>query len=506
MKPRPYQSSFIKATAHAFHEGHRKVLGVLPTGGGKTIVFAIMAARFHSKRNERTLVLAHREELINQAVDKIQAATGLHAAIEKADLRAPMDAPIVVASIQTMQGDRLARWPADHFGLVVCDEAHHSISDQWQNTLKHFDGHARVLGVTATPDRGDKKALAGYYEHVSYECTILDLIRDGFLSPVMVRSVPLQIDISQVKSTAGDLDAGGLGDALLPYLDQIAEYLATHCQGRKILAFLPLISTSEKFVEACERAGISSRHVDGSSTHRSQTLAAYSAGEFQLLSNAMLLTEGYDEPSVDLVLILRPTKSRALYCQMVGRGTRLCDGKENLLLLDFLWLHEKHNLARPASLISKCAKEQASIEEVLKGGEKDLGEASDEAAIEREAALARQLAENQRKRERYIRIEDVAAVLRDTKLAEYEPTFRWESMAPTEGQRRTLEKFRVACPKTRGEAGALLDRMFSRSKDKLASVAQVALMVRLKHPAPHEATRDEAKAFIDGKIGRGGKA
>jgi superfamily II DNA or RNA helicase len=502
MTPRPYQKQFITATATAFHEGHRKVLGVLATGGGKTIVFAIIAARFLAKRNERTLILAHREELITQAVDKIEAATGLHAAIEKAEMRAPMDAPVVVASIQTMQGDRLKRWPADHFGLVVCDEAHHSISDQWQNTLKHFDSHARVLGVTATPDRGDKRALAAYYEHVSYECTILDLIRQGFLSPVMVRSVPLKIDIRNVKSTAGDFDAAGLGDALLPYLDQIAEYLAAHCKGRKILAFLPLISTSEKFVEACERAGISSRHVDGSSTHRSQTLAAFGAGEFSLLSNAMLLTEGYDEPSVDCVVVLRATKSRSLYCQMVGRGTRLAPGKENLLLLDFLWLHEKHNLAKAACLVSHCQKEQESIQKALEDGDKDLGEATDEAAMEREAALARQLAENQLKRERFMRLEDVAVVLRDTKLAEYEPTFRWETMPPTDGQRRTLEKFRVACPKTRGEAAALLDRMFNRSKEKLASVAQVALLTKLRHPNPHQATRDEAKTFIDGRFAK----
>ena len=498
---RPYQNEFVNAVARGFHEGFTKQLGVLPTGGGKTICFAAIANRFHTKRSERTLVLAHREELINQAVDKIHHATGLLSSIEKGELKADRTAPVVVASIQTLQGKRLESWDANHFGLIVVDEAHHVLAESYLRTLNHFN--ARVLGVTATPDRGDKKNLATYFENVAYECTILDLIRAEYLSPVMVKAVPLKIDISKVKTTAGDLDAQGCEDAILPYIDTIAEYLATHCADRKILAFLPLISTSQKFVEACRRAGLSSAHVDGMSTDRGLILSHYSAGQYQVLSNAMLLTEGYDEPSIDCVVILRPTKSRALYCQAVGRGTRLHAGKKDLLLLDFLWLHEKHNLAKPSCLVAKnAAEEEGMMKAVREAGEVDLEEAMRLAALEREAALARQIAENMRKKERYLPIQDVAALLKDAKMADYEPTFRWESMPPSEGQRRTLEKFRIACPRTRGEASVLMDRLFSRSKDKLASVGQVKLLHQLKHPHPESATAKEAKEYIDMKFNK----
>ena len=499
MKLRPYQEDFVNAVARGFHDGFRRQLGILPTGGGKTICFASIAERFEKKRNERTLVLAHREELVNQAVDKIQHATGLHATIEKANARANKDSPVVVGSIQTLQGNRLKGWDPDHFGLVVCDEAHHVLADQWQATLDHFN--SRVLGVTATPDRGDKKNLSKYFENVAYECTILDLIRQGYLAQVMVQAVPLKIDISKARTVRGDFDANDVGDALLPYLDEIAGHLAKHCANRKILAFLPLISTSQKFVEACERAGISSMHVDGTSPDRSLILSHFGSGKFQLLSNAMLLTEGYDEPSIDCIVVLRPTRSRALYCQAVGRGTRLHEGKDDLLLLDFLWLHEKHDLAKASSLVAKNEEQEKSIAKAIRDNDGiDLEEAMRIAQMEREAALAKEIAENVRKKERFMPIEAVSAFLKDTQLSDYEPTFKWETMAATEGQRRTLERFKIKCPPTRGEASLLMDRLFTRSKNKLATVGQVKLLHRLKHPAPGECSAKEASEYIKTKI------
>ncbi|MBK1883647.1 DEAD/DEAH box helicase family protein [Luteolibacter pohnpeiensis] len=498
---RPYQDECVQGIAKGFQANFRRQLAVLPTGGGKTIVFAAVANRFLTKRNERTLVLAHREELIEQAADKIFKSTGIEAEVEKAERRASQHASVVVASIQTMQGQRLEGWPRDHFGLLVADEAHHSLANQWQTTLNYFD--SRILGVTATPDRGDKRKLSEFYDNVAYECTILDLIRAGFLSPVMVRAVPLKIDLSKVKQIGDDLDAGQLGDAIEPYVDTIAEYLAKECSDRKIAVFLPLVETSKKFVAACERAGISARHIDGSSPDRKEILSDYTEGKFQLISNAMLLTEGWDEPSVDCVVILRPTKSRSLFAQMVGRGTRLSPGKENLLLLDFLWLHEKHNLAKPASLVASSEAEEESITEaILLHEERDLTEATDAAEMEREAALIRELTENAAKKARYMPIESVAALLKDTKMREYEPTFGWEKSPATAAQKKCLERFHIKCPVSKGEASMLMGRLFDRSKSKLASVGQLLWLHRLGHPSPATATQKEAKAFLDAKWGK----
>lgn len=504
MKLRPYQDDFVKGVAGGFHAGFRRQLGVMATGGGKTIVFSHIARRFHEKRGERTLILAHREELITQAAEKLHSATGIEATIEKADLHADRSAPVVVASVQTMRGDRLAGWPKDHFGLVVCDEAHHVLSDQWQSVLSHFEP-ARVLGVTATPDRGDRRNLATFFDNLAYEIGILELIRQGYLSPVRIRSVPLRIDLADVGSIAGDYDAKALDAAIKPYLGQIARYISDNCGDRKkIVAFLPLISTSELFASECRRAGITARHVDGGSPDRSDILADFSAGGFRLLSNAMLLTEGWDEPGVDCLLVLRPTRSRALYAQMVGRGTRLAPGKDHLLLLDFLWLHERHDLARPASLVAKNREEEAAITEIASKGEKDLSDAVDNAAADREAAVIRQLAENARRRERFVSLEQVGAILKEAKIRDYEPVFGWENAPVTPKQREVLDRFGVAC-KTKGEASIVMNRLFARSKEKLATVKQMVWLVRFRHPSPETCTAAEAKAFLDEKFGKGGK-
>jgi superfamily II DNA or RNA helicase len=256
---RGYQVAACEAVQRGFAEHQRQLL-VLPTGGGKTVVLAQLAAA-HQPR--RTLVLAHREELITQAAEKIRAVTGLMPEVEMADRHASLNAPVIVASVQTLsRSTRRERWPRDHFGLVVVDEAHHSLADSYLSTLRYFDENAFVLGLTATPDRGDKKNLGRYYQNIAYEVTLLDLIQQNWLVPIRVKTVPLQIDLDEVGTTAGDYSADDLGHAIEPYLERIVDVIAEH-RHRKILVFLPLIELSRKFAELCRERGISSEHVEG---------------------------------------------------------------------------------------------------------------------------------------------------------------------------------------------------------------------------------------------------
>lgn len=282
---RPYQTECVDAVLSGMAE-FRKQLVVSPTGSGKTLMFSWMAERLDPKR---VCILAHREELIEQAIEKLHRATGIFAQKEKAEHRASLQSQVVVGSIQTMQRDRLQRWPKDHFDLVIVDEAHHILADSYKKTLAHFDSHAAVVGVTATPDRGDKKNLGQYFNRVAFEIGLFDLINQKYLAPIVVKSVPLEIDLTKVRTSKGDYDEGDLGDALLPYLRSIAIAIREEAAFRRTLVFVPLIATSKKLIEVLESEGISARHVDGTSEDRKQILIDFENGEFQVLVNAMLL-------------------------------------------------------------------------------------------------------------------------------------------------------------------------------------------------------------------------
>lgn len=501
MTPRPYQEKVIEAVTTSF-ESFSKLLAVLPTGAGKTCIFSWLAEKQLPKR---TLILAHREELIFQAAEKLKSATGICAEIEKAELSASLTAQVVIGSIQTIQ-NRLDKWPKDHFGLIVCDEAHHSLSSSWQQILKHFDGHAAILGVTATPDRGDKRNLGEYYESIAAEVSLFDLIRDGFLSRITIKSVPIKIDVSTVNQSAGDYDAGQLSDALTPYLRSIARAIKEHASFRRILVFVPLIQTSIAFAKICNEEGILSEHISGESPDRKEILERFAAGKFDLLSNAMLLTEGYDHAQIDCIVVLRPTRSRSLYSQMVGRGTRIDECKENLLLLDMLWMHTKHNLIRPAHLVAKSDEEAQLItkiaEERSAGGESqeelDLEGLALDASHQRHEALRRQLENASKKKGKLVDAMEWCLRMGADDVADYEPTMKWESSQVSEKQAKLLKRMRVdlATVTGKGHASKLIDVYMRSQKLTLASEAQRKLMARMGHPCADKATQEQAREFF----------
>lgn len=481
---RPYQEEAKEAIFHEWSTGNRKTLLVLPTGCGKTIVFAKVTEDC-VRSGDRVLILAHRGELLEQAADKIASATGLGCATEKAEETCLGSwFRITVGSVQSlMREKRLNQFDPDYFNTIIIDEAHHCISDSYQKVLNHFH-NANILGVTATPDRGDMKNLGQYFESLAYEYTLPKAIKEGYLSPIKALTIPLKLDLSGVGIQTGDFKAGDLGTALDPYLEQIASEMEQHCKDRKTVVFLPLIKTSQKFRDILIRHGFKAAEVNGDSKDRAEILKDFDEGKYNALCNSMLLTEGWDCPSVDCIIVLRPTKIRSLYSQMVGRGTRLCEGKDHLLLLDFLWHTERHELCHPASLI--CESEEVAkqmtknIEEA--GCPVDIEEAeaqaSEDVVAQREEALAKQLAEMKRRKRKLVDPLQFEMSIQAEDLSGYVPAFGWEMGPPTDRQKNTLEKLGILPDEidNAGKAAKILDRLSKRREAGLTTPKQIRFL------------------------------
>lgn len=484
MELRPYQEEARQKVQEEWENGKKRTLLVLPTGTGKTIVFSkIIEDRV--KKGERVLVIAHRGELLEQASDKLYKSTGLKTATEKAEQTSLGSFyRVVVGSVQTMQREkRLNQFPPEYFDTIVIDEAHHAISDGYQRVLHHFED-ANVLGVTATPDRGDMRNLGSYFESLAYEYGLAEAIKSGYLSPIKALTIPLKLDLSNVKQQAGDFSTKDLGTALDPYLEQIAEEMKKQCFNRKTVVFLPLVKTSQKFRDILNKHGFKAAEVNGESGDREQVLRDYEEGKYNVLCNSMLLTEGWDCPSVDCVIVLRPTKVRALYSQMVGRGTRLAPGKKELLLLDFLWHTERHELCHPANLIATdeavAKKMTENIEEL--GAPIDLEQAEQQAkedvALEREESLAKQLSEMKRRKRKLVDPLQFEMSIQASDLTDYVPSFGWQMSPPTDKQVKALEKWGIFPDEIEnaGKAEMLINRLVKRRDAGLSTPKQIRFL------------------------------
>lgn len=482
MELRDYQEEARIAIANEWEKGVKKTLLVLPTGCGKTIVFS-KVVEDRVKLGERVLILAHRSELLDQASDKLAKATGIFTATEKAE-QSCLNSwfRVVVGSVQTLQRPkRLAQFDKDYFDTIVVDEAHHCISDSYQRVLEHFS-NANVLGVTATPDRGDMRNLGSYFESLAYEYTLPKAIKNGYLSPIKALTIPLELDLSAVSMQSGDFKASEVGTALDPYLEQIADEMLKYCADKKTVVFLPLVKTSQKFRDILNEKGFKAAEVNGDSKDRAEILDDFSKGKYNVLCNSMLLTEGWDEPSVDCIVVLRPTKVRSLYSQMVGRGTRLYPGKEDLLLLDFLWHTERHELCHPASLIcenEEVAKKMTENMEIAAGTAIDIEEAEEKAAsdvvAQREEALAKQLEEMRRRKRKLVDPLQFEMSIQAEDLSTYIPSFGWEMAPPSDKQIKALEKYGIS-PDTidnAGKASMVLDRLSKRRDEGLTTPRQI---------------------------------
>ena len=356
------------------------------------------------------------------------------------------------------------------------------------------------------------KDLGVYFEQIAYEYTLPEAIREGYLTPIKALTIPLKIDITQVGIAQGDFKAGEVSTALDPYLEQIAEEMVTYCSSRKTVVFLPLIKTSQKFRDILNAHGFSAAEVNGTSEDRVQVLKDFDEGKYNVLCNSMLLTEGWDCPSVDCIIVLRPTKVRSLYAQMIGRGTRLHEGKDHLLLLDFLWLTDRHDLCHPASLICE---DQEIAQKMTENMAKDPGmavdiesaesKASEDVQRDREEALAKKLAEQRRKKSRLVDPLQFEMSIHDLDLVNYVPPFGKDMQPPTDLQKQTLEKLQINPDgvESAGKADMLIDKITQRQLSSMATPRQIRQLENRGFENVGTWTFEQARRLIDRIAGNG---
>lgn len=494
---RPYQEQAIQAVENAWGDQNRQLL-VLPTGTGKTVVFSHIAQ--DRTDNGRVLILAHRDELIEQARDKYFKCTGDYTAKEKAsETCIGSGLPVVVGSVQTMMSERrLNRFGHDHFKTMIIDEAHHALSDSYRRIIDYFP-EVKLLGVTATPDRGDKKNLGQVFDNIAYEYSMRDAVKDGYLCDIHAQTVPLEIDMSKAKVRVGDFEVNSIAETLEPYLPEIARSIAEYAADRKTVVFLPLISIAQEFTQILNDYGLTAREVNGNSPDRKEIIEWFDkAPAGSVLCNAMLLTEGWDCPSVDCVVVLRPTKIRSLYVQMVGRGTRPAPGKRDLLILDFLWMCQKHDLCRPSHLSAEDPEDREVVTKKSVEEEIDLFGAASDAVEARRRRLAEELAQNRKKKARTIDPLQWFVAIGDMALADYEPSFRWETERATPKQIDMIRRNGIAVEDslTKGAASLIIDKIITRRDQNLATIKQVMLLEKFGYESVGTWTFEQANRKI----------
>jgi ATP-dependent helicase IRC3 len=345
---RPYQRDAIAAVLAARRDGVRRMLISLPTGAGKTVIFSQLARM----ARRQVLVLAHREELLEQARQKLLAATGgeVSVAVEQGNRRAPADARILVCSIRSLREERLGRvLQGRDIGLVIYDECHHAAAEDNRRVLRQIgvfedDWPGTLLGFTATTARGDGKGLDGVFERIVYTRSLPEMIGDGYLVPLRGFRIATDADLTRLSRGGADFREDELEEAI--DIEErnalVARSIQELARDRRTIAFCVTVNHARNLRRALSTLGVPAGIVHGAMQpdHRAQALAAFREGRTQVLTNVAVLTEGFDDPEVSCIAMARPTRSEGLYAQCVGRGTRLAPGKKDCLILDFVDLYD----------------------------------------------------------------------------------------------------------------------------------------------------------------------
>lgn len=335
---RPYQTEALEAVLSSEAKGINKQLIVLPTGAGKTVIFSHLP--IIRKESTPMLVIAHRAELLHQAKNKIQQMNpDLIVEIEQAEnIAGKVD--VVVASVPTMgraNSDRIEKFPKDYFKTIIIDEAHHAAAPTYRRIVDYFQPNL-ILGVTATPQRSDSTRLIDVFQEIVYYKTIEDLIKQGWLTRLIGYRIKTETDLTEIEVSDGDFVQSQLQDAV-NNPNRNASIVAAYqqiCQERKTLVFAAGVQHAKDLALSFTKNSIVTEIILGETPdeERSTILQKFRNNEIKVLINVGVLTEGFDEPSVQAIILARPTKSTLLYTQVVGRGTRLDEGKDNCLIID----------------------------------------------------------------------------------------------------------------------------------------------------------------------------
>lgn len=349
----PYQTEARDAATYdLFVKGSKSTLIVMPTGTGKTMVAGMICLEIKAAFHKPVLFLAHREILVDQAYNCL-VNLGLDTTVEMADRSALEDAnflglpDVVVGSVQTLcRFDRLNLWPKGYFKLIIIDESHRALAPSYTKIINHFHS-AKVIGLTATPQRGDSKNLGARFETKCYQLTMAEAISGGWIVPVRHLTCPVSVDLRGLTTRAnGDFLDSELAERIGQDIEGLARSFKKEVGDRPAVAFLPDTTSCQAFSETLERIGMSSRFVVGTSgkvsmskKERKENQKDYEDGKFQTIVSCDVLNEGWDAPPCSAVGILRPTNQWYRFCQMVGRGTRVHapSGKKDCLIVDYDW-------------------------------------------------------------------------------------------------------------------------------------------------------------------------
>jgi superfamily II DNA or RNA helicase len=490
---RKYQAEAVAGVLKQLEE-FRSTIVVMPTGSGKTRCAAELIRHWPG----RAMMIAHRDELLVQARTRLASETGELVGLEQAQFFAG-DERIVVGSVQTLcMPARLERWQSDDFGLIIVDEAHHACSVSYRRVIDHFSG-AKIVGITATPDRADEKAMGQVFESVAYVYEIEDAINDGWLCPIRVRQVFIgEINLSSCRTTAGDLNQGDLNAAMAveEALHGVVKATIEQAGDSKTLVFTTSVENAKRLAEIFNRyKPDSARSVDGGTQidDRRGILAAYKRGEFQYLTNCAIATEGFDEPEIACVAMARPTKSRSLFAQMVGRGLRIHPSKpDGALILEFTGNSGKHHLASSVDILGGRYEEDEvdAAQEIVKknpGMRADdaLAQAHTEAVEKAKRAEAAKRAQLQAQVQYTTRDFNPFDVFHMKRTQEDEWGERFGGKIASEKQIAALQKFKIDVPKdcTSQQASRLLGTCIVRMKKGLASYGQIKVLTKFGVPA-----------------------
>lgn len=541
---RDYQKAAHDAVIKEWEEVS-STLVTIPTGGGKTILFASL---IHSLQPQRAMVIAHREELIWQARDKIQRFANLDCEIEMADnyVNGSLfhNTPVVVSTVQTQNsrfGDRkrMSRFKPEDFGLLILDECHHSTAQSYKDLINYYRQNAKlkVLGVTATPDRADEEALGQIFETVAFDYEILDAINDGWLVPIEQQFVSTTIDWSAVRTTAGDLNGADLAHVMETEsnIQQVAGATVEIIGDRRAIVFTASVKQAEVISSIFNRhrAGMS-EWVCGKTPKddRRYILGRFQDGETQVVANCGVLTEGFDDAGVECIIMARPTKSRSLYAQMAGRSTRplpgMVDGlptpeerkaaiaasaKKSCLIVDFVGNSGKHKLMSSADILGGKVSDEA-VERALKmakkrGGPVRMDEAMDEAQdeIQKEREEAKRQ-DDARKAKLVAKVSYKSKNVSPFDAFDIQPTRQrgWDDGRTLSEKQRMLLLRQGVNPDTMpySQGKQILNEMFRRWENKLATLKQCATLKRYGYPTK-DVTMEQASKLITNIASNGWK-